>query len=739
MSIIIEEVTKLFPVEVDSVLVPHTIQEIQEFLEKFPWKISVWWGRYSMGWQTAISWNAQIDMREMNRIVYFSQEEKIITVEVWAIWRDIQDFIDPYDLSIMTMQTYSNFTVGGSLSVNVHGRYIWFGPLILSVRSIKIVLANWDIVMASRSENSDIFYGAIGWYGWIGIIVEATLELRDNTMLERVYDDMKIEQYGDFFRENIRDNRDVIFHNADIYPPHYTRIRATSWKKTSKLPTTQDRLIPRDTSYSLNQKVYNFMTNAQNPLTQTDYGKWTREHIIDPLVYRKSEIHSRNYEASYDVAELEPESRTENSYVLEEYFCPVGRINEFVPKMREIFNRHNANVINISIRHALPDDGSLLAWATEEVFAFVVYYNQKTSIPARREVAVWTRELIDAVISVEWRYYLPYQLHGTISQVRNCYSRFDEYCELKKKYDPKGRLSNSLLEKYYFESDIIPKVLPSRFQTVYDTPEWRDRFYIFLQNIFHIAPTPEMHSTIWDISHQYATDKEIFGEIQKHLPNIKPILADIRYGIPALRKQKSEMARQTAIHLDGIEKIEGYLEIGGAGRYIQPISKFIDITWPVYLISDEPIDNSPVRVLERGQIKKYNTKKLTYFPDDFDHIPDNSIELVTIFIGLHHCPLDQLDEFIAALTKKIKPHGHLILRDHNVESDLMHSFVAIAHDIYNVWTWATWEQNEHELRNFTSITAWKDRLQKHWYTYSEVYLLQDNDPTDNTLMHFIRQ
>lgn len=219
-------------------------------------------------------------------------------------------------------------------------------------------------------------------------------------MLERVYEDMDTEQYGDFFKKNIRDNKDIIFHNGDMYPPHYAKIRATSWKKTDKLATTQDRLIPRNITYSLNQKVYNFMTNARNPITHTDYGKWTREHIIDPLVYRNPEIHSRNYEASYDVAELEPGSRSENSYVLEEYFCPVAKINEFVLKMREIFNRHNANIINVSIRHALLDDGSLLAWAQEEVFAFVVYYNQKTSIPSRREVAVWTRELIDAAISV---------------------------------------------------------------------------------------------------------------------------------------------------------------------------------------------------------------------------------------------------------------------------------------------------------------------------------------------------
>ncbi|MBX9809219.1 class I SAM-dependent methyltransferase, partial [Candidatus Gracilibacteria bacterium] len=203
--------------------------------------------------------------------------------------------------------------------------------------------------------------------------------------------------------------------------------------------------------------------------------------------------------------------------------------------------------------------------------------------------------------------------------------------------------------------------------------------------------------------------------------------------------QKAEMARQTAIHLNGIRSIEGYLEIGGAGRYIKPISTIADIKGPVYLISDEPIDGSPVRILERGQIAKYNTKKLTYLPSDFDHIPDNSLELVTIFIGLHHCPVNQLDEFMETLTKKLKSGGHLILRDHNVETDLMHTFVAIAHDIYNAGTGAPWEINEQELRNFTSIKVWKERFQKYGYIDSEVYLLQDNDPTDNTLMHFIRQ
>ena len=91
----------------------------------------------------------------------------------------------------------------------------------------------------------------------------------------------------------------------------------------------------------------------------------------------------------------------------------IARFEDFSELMAEIFIRHCVNVLNISIRHAIADSGSLLAWAREEVFAFVVYYKQRTDAVERNRVAVWTRELADAVISVGGCYYLPYQLHPT--------------------------------------------------------------------------------------------------------------------------------------------------------------------------------------------------------------------------------------------------------------------------------------------------------------------------------------
>ena len=437
----VNDVTQLNPIVVDRVLAPKSVEEVQSFIAGHHGLISIGGGRFSMGGQTATENSVQIDMRSLNRVLNLDVKNKKITVQTGIRWRDIQDVIDPANLSIKIMQTYSNFTVGGSLSVNVHGRYIGQGPLIRSVDSIKVVLADGTLVTASPTEHSDIFYGAIGGYGGIGVIVEATLQLTENEKVERSQKVISSKEYGSFFKKEIRDNPKVVFHNGDIYPPEFDKVSSVSWLKTDKPLTNSERLIPRNQKYQLAPRTISLLNNL--PL-----GKNIRSSIVDPLIYKDEMVVWRNHEASYDVAELEPPSRKDTTFVLQEYFVPVARFDEFVPKMRDVFKKHKVKVFNVSIRHALPDPGSLLAWAPEEVFAFVVYYQQGTRVKDIEEVGKWTREMVDEVLSVNGRYYLPYQLHPTVEQFHKAYVRYQDWFDLKKKLDPEGKFRNKLWDHY---------------------------------------------------------------------------------------------------------------------------------------------------------------------------------------------------------------------------------------------------------------------------------------------------
>ncbi len=170
--LLINDVTQLNPIVVSMVLTPTTTEEIVEAVKRHGGPISVGGARHSMGGQIATKGALHIDMRRFDKILSFSPAEKSITVQAGTRWRQIQERIDAANLSVAIMQTYANFTVGGSLSVNVHGRYVGRGPIILSVRSLKVILADGALVEASPAQNPDIFNAVVGGYGGLGIITD---------------------------------------------------------------------------------------------------------------------------------------------------------------------------------------------------------------------------------------------------------------------------------------------------------------------------------------------------------------------------------------------------------------------------------------------------------------------------------------------------------------------------------------------------------------------------------------
>ncbi|MEJ0032801.1 MAG: hypothetical protein WDO15_21640 [Bacteroidota bacterium] len=66
-------------------------------------------------------------------------------------------------------------------------------------------------------------------------------------------------------------------------------------------------------------------------------GKTMRRKWADPIIFSKPSVRYRNYEASADARELEPVSRKNSTYVLQEYFVPVSEFKTFVPEMIDVF------------------------------------------------------------------------------------------------------------------------------------------------------------------------------------------------------------------------------------------------------------------------------------------------------------------------------------------------------------------------------------------------------------------
>jgi len=279
------------------------------------------------------------------------------------------------------------------------------------------------------------------------------------------------------------------------------------------------------------------------------------------------------------------------------------------------------------------------------------------------------------------------------------------------------------------------------FRYIYADAASRDEFKKFLVNVFHLYPEDDLQRLIEQAAIAGASDEEIYRAVQPHLADIKPLLGDLTYSLPTLSKQKNVLADQTVALLGkGKRRYEGYFEVGSNGRFLDSLEERLDIAGDKFTMNYVAPTYSLVDVLDRGQISKVGPfiDLNDYRPTIAKQIPARSVDLATVFIGFHHCPIDLRDEFIAGIRDVLRPGGALVVRDHNVYDEKMWHMVALAHDVFNMGTQQTWDYNARERRHFYPLDTLHEMLTRLGFRTDQRRLLQDGDPTLNTLMLYTK-
>lgn len=196
------------------ILKPRTLREVISLVRKYP-HISIRGVGYSSGGQTSALESVALDLSELNKISVLSKGR--IRVGAGCTWRQILEKLSPLGLSVRAMQSYSNFSVGGSISVNAHGQDLLNNPLLESIESITLITHNGNVITLFPS--SDLFRYVVGGYGLFGVIVEAMLKMTPNISLEKRVTVINTKEYPRILRELI-ENKDCVFASArlDISP-----------------------------------------------------------------------------------------------------------------------------------------------------------------------------------------------------------------------------------------------------------------------------------------------------------------------------------------------------------------------------------------------------------------------------------------------------------------------------------------------------------------------------------------
>ncbi len=120
-----------------------------------------------------------IDCTRLDRYVEFNESTGVLTCESGVSLEQIITDFAPRGWFPMITPGTKFVTIGGCIANDVHGKaHHVDGCFSQCVLSMEVLLSSGDVVTASRDQNSDLFWASMGGMGLLGIVLQATIQLR---------------------------------------------------------------------------------------------------------------------------------------------------------------------------------------------------------------------------------------------------------------------------------------------------------------------------------------------------------------------------------------------------------------------------------------------------------------------------------------------------------------------------------------------------------------------------------
>ncbi|MBM7586958.1 FAD/FMN-containing dehydrogenase [Bacillus pakistanensis] len=443
----ISDVGNLMPVKIKEAVTGKEEKTFEQTLKEASEKnlsVSIAGKMHSQGGHTYYPNGIVLDMKSYNRILQIDKEEKTVTVQSGATWDDIQRAVNPYGLAVKVMQSQNIFTIGGSLSVNAHGRDIRHGSLIETVNSFRLMKADGEIINVSRKENSQYFPLVIGGYGLFGIILDVELQLTDDELYEVRTTSLSYKEYSDFFTEKVMADKKVKMHLARIStaPDSFLKdMYITDWVLANQEAYTSHSQLKEERGTFLMKFLLGLSRNF-------DWGKKLFWDLQEGYFQRQDgELMTRNNVMRSESKFLEYESESDTD-ILQEYFVPIDEFESYMDDLRHVLLDEDLNLMNITIRYVEENQEAVLSYSKEDMFALVLLINQGLTEKDKEETGKIIREMIDVTLDHNGSYYLPYYSYPTNDQMKRAYPRKEEFFQKKRNLDPEERFRNMFYEGY---------------------------------------------------------------------------------------------------------------------------------------------------------------------------------------------------------------------------------------------------------------------------------------------------
>lgn len=367
---------------------------------------------------------------------------KTYRVTAGTRWSTVIAELDKIGFSPAVMQSNNDFGVASTFSVNAHGWPVPYGPMGSTVRSIRLMQADGDVIKCSRQDHPDVFSLAMGGYGLVGLITDLELDMVPNARLTPTYTRLNGPDLGKAFAEALAADPSIqmAYGRLDVSLDRFF----DDGLLITYRPSEDQKDLPALAGSGFVSHVSAQLFRAQLASDSTKHFRWWTETTIGPQLVGDATRNSLMNEPVVTLADGD-DTRTD---ILHEYFVPPERFGEFVAHCQQVIPASFQQLMNITVRYVAADKDSVLNFAPGPRIASVLLFSQEKSVRAEADMARMSHHLIERVLSIGGTYYLPYRPHATVEQFKRAYPNAPAFVARKRELDKGLTFRNRFWDNY---------------------------------------------------------------------------------------------------------------------------------------------------------------------------------------------------------------------------------------------------------------------------------------------------
>src|ERR1700732_517216 len=344
------------------------------------------------------------------------------TIPANMSYGQLAPYLHEHGFALHNLASLPHISVAGACATATHGSGEKNGNLSTSVSALEMITGSGDIVILSRKQDDEGFSGAVVGLGALGVVTKITLDLQPTFMMKQyVYENLPLSQMQEHF-----DAIEASGYSVSLFTDWQKKRINEVWIKSRVEPGQEFKPTPEFFGATL-------ATRNLHPVAALSAKNCT-EQIGVPGPWYERLPHFRMGFTPSAGDELQAE-----------YFVPRKHAVEAILAVERIRDQVSPHLLITEIRTIAADDFWMSPCYKQN--SVTIHFTLKPDWPAVSQLLpVIERELSPFEVRPHWGKLFTL----TPERLRPRYEKLQQFVELSKKYDPRGKFRNDFLNKNIF-------------------------------------------------------------------------------------------------------------------------------------------------------------------------------------------------------------------------------------------------------------------------------------------------